>query len=197
MADRQSRNAPRPASRRAGQRPLATRPNTRKGLPAVTPLFNGTFVQNFDAKGRVSVPARFRDALRSGGANPGANTDGPVPLILRPSDRLSCIEVWTESRHHQLIAELDKLDPLSEDYEAMAITLFADACPLETDKEGRVIIPEKLLAHAKVDRTDRITFLGMGTRFELWHPDMAEERVASARAAEHARRQALAAGRAA
>ena len=160
----------------------------------MTPLFNGTFVQNFDAKGRVSVPARFRDTLRSGGARPSGASDDPASLILRPSDKLPCIEVWTEARHARLIEELEKLDSLSEEYEAMAISLFATASPMDTDREGRVIIPDLLLTHAGIDRRDRVTFLGMGTRFELWRPDMVEARVSNAITAERARRERLKAG---
>ena len=50
-------------------------------------LFNGTYVQNFDAKGRVSVPASFRVALRAGAVNIAASGDGQIsiPLVLRPS----------------------------------------------------------------------------------------------------------------
>lgn len=148
----------------------------------MTPLFNGTFVQSFDAKGRVSVPARFRDALRAGSANPVPPTEAnaTTSLVLRPSDKVQCIEVWTEARHHTLIAELEKLDPLSDEYDALAIVLFSRAYPMETDKEGRVIVPDMLLSHAGIDRSDRVTFLGMGTRFELWNPALVEERVAGA-----------------
>jgi MraZ protein len=161
-----------------------------KGQLAVTPLFNGTFVQSFDAKGRVSVPARFRDALRAGSANPVAPAEGnaTTSLVLRPSDKLQCIEVWTEANHHALIAELEKLDPLSDEYEAMAIVLFSRAYPMETDKEGRVIIPDMLLGDAGIDRADKVAFLGMGTRFELWHPSRVDERVTSAIVANKARR---------
>jgi MraZ protein len=136
-------------------------------------LFNGTYVQNFDAKGRVSIPASFRAVLRAGTVSITASSDGPVsiPLVLRPSDKVRCIEALTEVRHQALEAELEKLDPLSEEYDALATVLFADAWPIETDREGRVIVPDPLLTHAGISRTGSVAFVGMGTRFQIWHPD--------------------------
>ena len=118
-------------------------------------LFNGTYVQNFDAKGRVSVPASFRVPLRAGAVSIPADSEGPVsiPLVLRPSEKTRCIEALTEVKHQALVAELEKLDPLSEEYDALATVLFADAWPIETDKEGRIIIHDTLLSHAGISRT--------------------------------------------
>jgi len=153
------------------------------------PLFNGTYVQNFDAKGRVSIPASFRAALRAGAAKPIPQTEGPIsiPLVLRPSEKAQCIEALTEVSHHALVAELEKLDPLSEEYDALATVLFADAYPLETDKEGRIIVSDALLGFAGIARTGNVAFVGMGTRFQLWHPDNVSGRKASAQATNSAR----------
>ena len=136
-------------------------------------LFNGTYVQNFDAKGRVSIPAPFRAALRAGAVNIAASGEGPVsiPLVLRPSEKVQCIEALTEARHQSQLAELEKLEALSEDYDALAILLFSDAYPIETDKEGRIIVHDMLLGHAGISREGSVAFVGMGTRFQLWHPD--------------------------
>jgi MraZ protein len=152
-------------------------------------LFNGTFVQNFDAKGRVSIPALFRIALRLGAVNAIAQTEGPVsiPLVLRPSEKSRCIEGLTETRHHALVEELEKLDPLSDEYDALATVLFSDAYPIETDKEGRVIVPEPLLHHAGIARDGSVAFVGMGTRFQIWHPDHVADHKASAHSANRAR----------
>jgi MraZ protein len=153
------------------------------------PLFNGTYVQNFDAKGRVSVPASFRAALRAGAVSISASTEGPVsiPLVLRPSEKAQCIEALTEEKHQDLLAELEKLDPLSEEYDALATVLFADAWPVETDKEGRVIVHDSLLTHAGISRSGTVAFVGMGTRFQLWHPDNVPGHKASAQATNRAR----------
>jgi MraZ protein len=147
-------------------------------------LFNGTYVQNFDAKGRVSIPAPFRAALRAGAVNIAASGEGPVSiaLVLRPSEKVRCIEALTETWHQSQVAELEKLDQLSEEYDALAMVLFADAYPIETDKEGRVIVHDMLLDHAGLSREGSVAFVGMGTRFQLWHPDNVPGHKATAQA---------------
>jgi len=152
-------------------------------------LFNGTYVQNFDAKGRVSVPASFRVPLRAGAVSIPVATDGPVsiPLVLRPSEKARCIEALTEEKHQSLVAELEKLEPLSEEYDALATVLFADAWPIETDKEGRIIVHDTLLGHAGISRSGSVAFVGMGTRFQLWHPDYVTGHKASAQATNRTR----------
>jgi MraZ protein len=152
-------------------------------------LFNGTYVQNFDAKGRVSIPASFRVALRAGAVSIPGSGDGPIsiPVVLRPSEKVRCIEALTEVRHQALVAELEKLDPLSEEYDALATVLFSDAYPIETDKEGRIIIHDTLLGFAGISRTGSVAFVGMGTRFQLWNPDDVHGRKAEAQATNSAR----------
>lgn len=153
------------------------------------PLFNGTYVQNFDLKGRVSIPASFRAALRAGAVTIADATEGPVsiPLVLRPSEKVQCIEAFTEMRHQSQVAELEKLDPLSEEYDALATVLFGDAYPIETDKEGRVIINERLLELAGISREAGVAFVGLGTRFQLWNPNDVSARKDEARARVRAR----------
>ena len=65
-----------------------------------------------------------------------------------------------------MATELEKLDPLSEEYDALATVLFADAWPTETDKEGRIILQDGLLGHAGIARTGSVAFVGLGTRFQ-------------------------------
>lgn len=137
--------------------------------------FSGTHVQNFDSKGRVSVPALFRAALREDSETASARTAAGeraigIPLVLRPSEKAPCIEGWTENRFSALSAQLEQFEPMSDDYDALATVIYGDAYPLETDREGRVIIPEALLDHACIARADSAAFLGLGTRFQIWEP---------------------------
>ena len=147
--------------------------------------FGGTFMQTFDQKWRVSVPAPFRAALKDGSDKArklSALIDGaiPIPLVLRPSEKADCIEGWTEDRFAELTEVLDKLHPLSEEYDELAMVVYGDAYPTETDKEGRIIISDALLAHAGLSRAPTgkpagglkepvsVAFIGLGKRFQLW-----------------------------
>src|SRR5947209_6585299 len=100
--------------------------------------FLGTHQNRLDAKGRVSVPAPFRAALRSFGAASGANGEGQNGggIVLRPSHKHPCIEAWPTAVFQQLATPLERLDLFSEEHDDMAAALYADAFPVESDKEG-------------------------------------------------------------
>lgn len=139
--------------------------------------FLGTHKAKLDSKGRVSVPGPFRTTLRS--LRDHDNGELEVTVVLRPSHQYPCIEAWPENAFQALTAELDRFNEISEEHEDLATTLFADAYPLESDKEGRILVPEDLLRHAGI--TGPIAFMGIGSRFQIWEPDAAEARREQAR----------------
>lgn len=139
--------------------------------------FLGNHHNKLDAKGRVSIPAQFRNALRAESRD-GANSVG-VPLILRPSHNRRCIEGWPEKGFEALAKPLEQYADFSEEHDDFATAIYAEACPLETDKEGRIVLPAELAAYAGL--TDGVVFLGMGKRFEIWEPAAAARRREEAR----------------
>lgn len=140
--------------------------------------FLGTHTNKLDAKGRVSIPAAFRAALRAGSAE-GA------PLVLRPSHKHACIEGWPAEAFHALATPLDALDMFGEAHDDLAAALYADAYPTEPDKEGRIVLPAELVAHAGLG--DSVVFMGLGRTFQIWEPTAAERRRAEARERARAR----------
>lgn len=136
--------------------------------------FLGTHQNRLDVKGRVSVPATFRTALRA-----ATGTDGPVSLVLRKSHKLPCIEAWPLPAFQALAAPLDRLDAFGDTHDDFSIVLYADAFVLESDKEGRVMVPDALVKHAGL--TGPVAFLGAGKTFQIWEPEAAEARKDQAR----------------
>ncbi len=146
--------------------------------------FLGTHVNKLDAKGRVSIPASFRVSLRGGS---GDGSSSGTSLVLRPSHNQPCIEAWPSTAFHALATPLERLDVFSEEHDDLAATIYADACPLDADKEGRIVLPDNLVAHAGL--TDTAVFMGLGRTFQIWEPAAAERRRAEAR--ERARSRGL------
>lgn len=153
-----------------GGRPAAGRVGCFQGTGQMT-QFLGTHQNRLDAKGRVSVPAAFRTALRG--------TDATAALVLRPSHKHPCIEAWPASAFQALAAPVDRLDTFSDEQEDFVTSLYADACPVEADKEGRIVLPDGLKAHAGLQ--DAVVFMGMGRIFTIWEPAAAERRRLEAR----------------
>ncbi len=142
--------------------------------------FLGTHLNRIDTKGRVSIPASFRTSLRTLDDANGSEAT-PIGLILRPSHTHPCIEAWPVGAFHRLAAPLETLDPFSEAHDDLASALFADALPVEADKEGRIVLPLTLTAHAAV--TSSVVFMGLGHIFQIWEPEAAERRRVAAREA--------------
>lgn len=137
--------------------------------------FLGSHQNRLDAKGRVSVPAPFRAALRQPGEPQGNGTH----LVLRPSHIHPCIEAWPPSEFAMLAGPLDQYSRLSEEHQDLAASIYADAYPVETDREGRILLPDHLAQHAGL--TEGVVFMGMGAIFQIWEPAAAERRRAEAR----------------
>lgn len=120
-------------------------------------MFRGQFVHTIDAKGRVSVPARFRDGLL-----PGDCTE----FILAPDPFDPCLHLyplpaWEDQERK--IAELPGLDEMVVLYRRLYLSAALDC---ELDKAGRMLIPPPLRERAGLER--EAFFAGTGVRIELW-----------------------------
>ncbi len=140
--------------------------------------FFGNHQNRLDAKRRVSVPAAFRAVLKG---DPG--TISLIPLILRPGHTEKCIEAWPVAAYEKLKAKLEQYENFTPEWEAWATVIYTLAFPVETDREGRVMIPEELGAYANIRENEGVTFMGRGPIFQIWEPAAGAEFVARTRAA--------------
>jgi MraZ protein len=134
-------------------------------------IFLGTHQNRRDAKGRVSVPAAFRAALKT--------PDGSAGLILRPSHNYACIEGWPLAVFNQLGTPMDALDLFSQKHDDMGAILYGEAHQVEPDKEGRVLLPDSMVEFAGLGET--VTFIGMRKIFHIWEPAAGAAFLAAAR----------------
>jgi MraZ protein len=138
--------------------------------------FLSTYQNRIDAKGRVSVPAKFREILEAQGARSiFARTSTVEPMIEAGGPE------WMAGFHNMV----ESHDPTSELYDDYAMAYLGDSVELSLDSEGRVVLPEMLLRHAGLE--DAATFVGLGSHFRIWEPKAFDVRMMKARrsAAEH------------
>ncbi|NBO18119.1 MAG: transcriptional regulator MraZ [Proteobacteria bacterium] len=133
-------------------------------------LFLSTFHNRIDKKGRVSVPASFRGVLA------GQEFQGIVAYgsLLHP-----CVEGCGMNRFLKLNERIEMLDPFSEERDAFATTIFGESVQLAFDGEGRIMLPESLLAQAGL--SEQAVFVGKGEIFEIWEPKAFAEHAQRAR----------------
>ncbi len=125
------------------------------------------------------MPSAYRAALKQ--------LTGSSGMILRPSFTHACIEAWPTVRFNELEQSLNALDVFSAEYEDLSTAIYADAYPAEADKDGRILLPEALLKHARL--SDAVTFMGNGPIFQIWEPAAAALRTVEARTRAKERQQ--------
>jgi MraZ protein len=125
-------------------------------------LFIGTHINKVDRKGRVSVPAQFRAVLAE------QSFQG---VILFPSlAQDGVIEGCGMDFLEQIAAaSARQYDVFSGEQEDIAAAISGAAISLPWDPEGRIGVPDHLLAHAGI--TEQVAFVGMFGRFQMLHPD--------------------------
>ena len=119
-------------------------------------LFLSTTVNKVDKKGRVSVPASYRTALADG-------------VVLFRAIGHPAIEGWTVQKLEELTRGIEQqYNPFSGQRDDFTYSILADAVHLTFDTEGRIVVPDRLLAHAKID--EAAAFVGKGFTFQIWEP---------------------------
>lgn len=116
-------------------------------------VFQGESALTLDGKGRVTVPARFRDAL-------GALCTGQMTVTKHPSRCLLLFPrpAWAEFR--------GKLMQLPMDAEGWRRLFLGGAMDVDMDAGSRVLLSPELRAWAGLDR--ELMLVGMGSRMEIW-----------------------------
>lgn len=133
--------------------------------------FLGTHKGKLDKKGRISVPAPFRAVLEA---------LGTADIVLFPSFRNPCVEAWPAPAFAALSAGHTRLDVFSDSADNLAAALFATAHPARPDGEGRLVLPEDLIAEAGL--TEAISFVGANQGFQIWDSERALAHIREARA---------------
>lgn len=127
-------------------------------------FFRSTIVNRIDKKGRVSVPADFRAALISRGSN---------EFHAKPSEKFACIDSYGNDYVEAILKKARDMDIDSDERREYLHIRFAPLISLSWDAEGRVVLPESLLAHAEI--SDAVAFVGIGDSFEIWNPARYQE----------------------
>jgi MraZ protein len=106
-------------------------------------MFRGQFAHSIDAKGRVSLPARFRDQLLHA---------GQARLVLTPAPFDPCLHVYPLSaweEFEQKISELPSLDPHVVRFRRVYVSAAVEC---ELDRSGRVLVPPHLRDAVTLDK---------------------------------------------
>ena len=127
-------------------------------------MFLSSYENKLDKKGRVSVPASFRSHLSSLGYS---------GFIAYPSFNHEALEACSEERIEKLSKTIDSLNPFEEKRDYFATSILSESVSLQFDSEGRVLLVDKLIEHARIK--NNILFVGLGKTFQIWEPSSFEK----------------------
>lgn len=112
----------------------------------------GEYQHSIDAKGRVILPAKFREEI-------GDNCIATKGLE-------KCLFVYPKQEWNVLESKLKQLPLAKAEARAFVRFFFSGAAELECDKQGRVLVPSNLREHAALDKD--IVIIGVLNRIEIW-----------------------------
>jgi MraZ protein len=120
---------------------------------AELPRFAGSEQHALDHKGRLIVPARFRERL------------GPqFVLTIAPPD--PCLALYPTATWVEFCGRLEAIPKKDEQYKRYVRYLFAHSEEVASDSQGRVVVPARLRSYAGIER--QIVSVGLLTRIEIW-----------------------------
>jgi len=132
-------------------------------------LFQGTTELTLDAKGRLAVPTKHRDALTSGGQG--------VVLTAHPD---GCLLLYTHAAWEPISARMQSLTAFNEQARWWNRLLVGHAEELDLDAQGRILVSPTLRKFAAI--TKDVMCVGQGSHFELWDAATWEEKRTRAQA---------------
>ncbi len=124
-------------------------------------LLVGRHVNKIDRKGRISVPKPFRDAFAQNGG-------GLAAVYAFPSFKAPAVEACSEADMARIAESIDSRDLFSDDSDDFNVIILESAHCLAFDPEGRIVLPDELIAHAGIEA--EAMFVGRGKRFQIWSP---------------------------
>lgn len=122
-------------------------------------MFMGEFHHNLDAKGRLIIPAKFREQL------------GDDFVLTRGMD--GCLFGYPQSEWAKLQEKLQTLPLTQKNARTFVRLLYSAATECELDKQGRINVPKPLMSHAALDKA--CVLVGVANRIEIWSTERWEQ----------------------
>ncbi|MEE2982243.1 MAG: division/cell wall cluster transcriptional repressor MraZ [Gammaproteobacteria bacterium] len=124
-------------------------------------MFRGLSTINVDAKGRLAIPARYREALALLGSP-------ELVLTLNPWDR--ALWLYPLAEWELIETKLSALSDFDKQSRRTKQIMRGYAADCVCDSHGRVLLPQELRAIAGID--GQVALLGQGNKFEIWNGDL-------------------------
>ena len=136
----------------------------KKGEPT---MFRGRFEHNIDPKGRVSIPAKFREILVK---------KYDERLVVTNFD--GCLVAYPYEEWVQLEEKASALSMVKKETRAFMRFFYSSAIECTLDKQGRILIPHTLREYADLDK--EVVLVGQLKKIEIWSKERWGEEIVKA-----------------
>ncbi len=118
-------------------------------------MFMGEFTHSIDDKGRLTIPARFREDLAYGA------------VLTRGYDK--DLLLYTAEAFKRITARAETLSPTDPEHRALLRLTFSGASEIVPDRQGRILVPPYLRDYAGLE--NECVIVGVGNSIEIWSRD--------------------------
>ncbi|MDY7031621.1 MAG: division/cell wall cluster transcriptional repressor MraZ [Thermodesulfobacteriota bacterium] len=127
-------------------------------------MFRGRYEHTIDLKGRVSLPARFREVLKD---------KYDDQLIITNFD--DCLVAYPDEEWRVIEDKVSSLSMVKKEVKSFQRFFISGATECSIDKQGRILIPSGLRKYAKLEKD--IVFAGLTKKIEIWSKEMWEQEI--------------------
>lgn len=117
-------------------------------------MFRGSSFHTIDPKGRIIIPARFRDVLKTGGGD---------SVVISRMDQ--CVVAYTLEGWNEIEKKVLSMATKNDYMRRFRRVFIGGACELQCDKQGRILIPPPLRQYADLEK--EIVMVGVLDHFEI------------------------------
>ena len=121
-------------------------------------MFMGEYNHTIDAKGRLIIPSKFREAL------------GDTFVVTKGLD--GCLFVYDNEEWNVFEEKLKSLPLINKDARKFVRFFLAGAAEAEVDKQGRILVPNVLREFAQLNKD--VVLVGVASRIEIWSKERFE-----------------------
>lgn len=124
-------------------------------------MFRGINSITIDAKGRMAIPARYRDLLDSA-------------MVLTIDTEETCLLLYPVLEWQRIEASLQKLPSFNAAARRIQRLLIGHATDIDLDTQGRILLPQELRQYAHLQK--QAVLIGQGNKFEVWNDELWQQK---------------------
>ena len=129
-------------------------------------MFKGIHNINLDAKGRLTMPTKYRNTISD-------QSNGNMVVTIDSEEK--CLLLYPATIFSSIEKKINNLPSFTKNHRRIQRLIIGHAEDLELDSSGRILLPKPLRLVAEMSK--KITLIGQGEKFEIWSDDIWSNRV--------------------